>query len=118
MIKAKTTLQKVARNGWKWVIQLLFKKGADIQTREGQGKTALHYAGESGKQGLVQFLLEKAVDPASINVTDLLKPEWLADEDFQAATRIIRGDWSGLARLKSLRVMSGRVMSPRVRSPK
>jgi hypothetical protein len=38
----------------------------------------------------VQFLLEKAVDPASINVTDLSKPEWLADEDFQAAIRIVK----------------------------
>ena len=50
------------------MVEFLLKKEADIHVKNLEGKTALHYASQSGEEGIAKFLLEKGAD---VNAKDL-----------------------------------------------
>ena len=52
---------------YKTIVDLLIKKGADIDAKRGPGETPLHSAAEVGNAGTVELLLEKGAD---INTKD------------------------------------------------
>lgn len=59
----RTALQAVAVNGYVEVVQLLLKKGADVNAGSGEGNsgTALQAASENGNLHIVRLLLVRGV---------------------------------------------------------
>jgi ankyrin repeat protein len=49
-------------------VQLLLEKGADIATKDSDGKTALDWADAGGHEAVVQLLLENRADVAAEDV--------------------------------------------------
>ncbi len=86
VIKAKTIelspLAKAAKDGKLSDLFKLIQGGTDVNAKDGEGKTALHYAAASGQLGAAQVLLENGalVDtPSSKGLTPLLTASRLRD---------------------------------------
>src|SRR5437016_234177 len=47
-------------------VATLLREGADVNGREGDGMTALHWAADSGNAELARLLLEKGAQPAAV----------------------------------------------------
>jgi hypothetical protein len=58
----RTALHWAAVRGHEAVVRLLLDKGADIETRDGNGWTALHWAAKWGHEAMVRLLLDKGTD--------------------------------------------------------
>ena len=59
----ETPLMRASANGYIDTVQLLVARGADLNRADSGGRTALHYAAESGQHRVVEFLLNAGADP-------------------------------------------------------
>lgn len=62
-----TPLMRAAAKGDELMVSTLLKAGADINLKQADGETALTYAVISGKTKVIQLLLDKGSNTASIN---------------------------------------------------
>jgi ankyrin repeat protein len=62
------------------VVKLLLEKGADPESRSGDGETPLLWAAEYGREAVVKLLLKKGADPESESI-DGQTPLWRAAEN-------------------------------------
>jgi ankyrin repeat protein len=60
---AGSPLHAAAQNGNLAAAQVLVQAGADLQSRDSQGKTPLHLAARNGNSHIMDYLLEKGADP-------------------------------------------------------
>ena len=51
-----------ARNGHEAVVKLLLEKGAELETKNTDGRTPLSYAARNGHEAVVELLLEKGAE--------------------------------------------------------
>jgi ankyrin repeat protein len=58
----KTALMDAAEKGYEGAIQLLLKKGAEVDEKDYFGQTALMYAAEKGHTEVLKLLLDKGAD--------------------------------------------------------
>ncbi|MEI2986667.1 MAG: ankyrin repeat domain-containing protein [Alistipes inops] len=62
------TFLNACRNGQKNIAKLLLERGGiDLNRRDAEGNTALHYACREGFRDLAMLLLEKGADASSAN---------------------------------------------------
>ena len=62
------TFLNACRNGQKNIVKILLERGdIDLNRRDAEGNTALHYACREGFRDLVVLLLEKGADASSVN---------------------------------------------------
>ena len=50
------------QNGHEAIVSLLLEKGADVNAKNNDGWTPLHWASENGHEAIVSLLLEKGAD--------------------------------------------------------
>src|SRR5690606_11308766 len=74
---AQAGIAAAASQGQREAIERLLKSGADVDERQGDGATALHWAAYRGDAGLVRQLLEAGADPGLANHNGAT-PLWLA----------------------------------------
>ncbi|WP_341815515.1 ankyrin repeat domain-containing protein [Wolbachia endosymbiont (group B) of Idaea biselata] len=65
--KEFTLLMIAAENGHTNIVEILLKKGADVNKKDSYGPTALHLAAKNGHTNIVEILVEKGAD---VNVRD------------------------------------------------
>ena len=81
-------LHWAAAGGYKDTVELLIREGrANIELRSRSGKTALHYAAESGNDRLVSFFIEKRLD---VSATDNMGATALHRAAFHGSERVVR----------------------------
>lgn len=68
------------------------EKGAEIDARDSEGRTALHHAVERGHESTVRLLLELRAKP--VDVGDLQRSQGVSREDFRAAVEVMK-EWPG-----------------------
>ena len=62
------TFLNACRNGQKSIAKLFLERGGiDLNRRDAEGNTALHYACREGYRDLAVLLLEKGADASSVN---------------------------------------------------
>ena len=62
------TFLNACRNGQKNIVKILLERGGiDLNRRDAEGNTALHYACREGYRDLAVLLLEKGADASSVN---------------------------------------------------
>ena len=64
----QTPLHLAARWGYTRVIELLLRRGADVNDVDNEGNTPLHHAAMGCKAEAVRLLLERGADPAAKNM--------------------------------------------------
>lgn len=93
------TFLNACRNGQKSIAKLLLERGGiDLNRRDAEGNTALHYACREGYRDLAVLLLEKGADASSANnrgETPL----------HAAARRAIARFWPGSSMLGPIRML-------------
>ena len=72
-----------ARAGDAAAVRVLLAGGADVDARQGDGATALHWAAHRGDLALAAMLLEAGADPDAANALDAT-PLWLAAQNGDA----------------------------------
>ena len=53
---------RAAQNGNEAVVKLLLEKGADMESKDKDGRTSLSWAAQNGNEAVVKLLLEKGAD--------------------------------------------------------
>jgi ankyrin repeat protein len=62
-VKYGTPLHKAAQQGQLVVARFLIENGADLDSRDGFGRTALHWAALNGHKSMAELLLARGADP-------------------------------------------------------
>jgi hypothetical protein len=63
-----TPLMDAARGNEAWLVSRLLKKGAEINAKNGLGRTALMYAAEQGNAEIVRELIRAGADPGMTDI--------------------------------------------------
>ncbi|XP_060597274.1 uncharacterized protein LOC132751156 isoform X2 [Ruditapes philippinarum] len=61
--KGDTPIHLAARKGYFDIIEILIKKGCNVNQKNQNGFAALHYAARDGRMDIVNFLLKSGADP-------------------------------------------------------
>lgn len=70
-------------NGHPEIVNILLKAGASPKSKDSRGKTALHYASESGQDDTIEQLLSSGADPNAQEAGTLKTPLHVAIENGQ-----------------------------------
>ncbi|KAL7921747.1 hypothetical protein ACQKWADRAFT_113122, partial [Trichoderma austrokoningii] len=71
------------------IVQLLLKKGADIEAKDGWGRTPLLWAAENGHEATVQLLLEKGADIEAKDRWDRTPLSRAAEKGHEATVQLL-----------------------------
>lgn len=63
----ETPLMKAARSGTDAIARLLLERGANVNTKDNEGSTALNFAVDRGHASMVALLLAAKADPNTVN---------------------------------------------------
>jgi ankyrin repeat protein len=79
------------------VIRFLFRRGADIRSKSGDGWTALQLAAESGHETVVRLLLEKWQDINAKNIYGQTALHRAAEYGHETVVRLLLEKWADVA---------------------
>jgi ankyrin repeat protein len=68
-------------------VQALLEKGADVEAKDGSGRTPLGWAAEKGYEGIVKQLLEKGADVEAKGGSGRTPLSWAARNRYDAVVR-------------------------------
>jgi ankyrin repeat protein len=77
----RTLLMAAASMGYNYIIELLLKKGADINAKDIDEETPLFYAARTGQNRTMRLLLDKGADPKVGPVGGPSLLHYIADDD-------------------------------------
>ena len=85
-----TWLLRAAAEGREVVVRLLLGKGADVESKDGYGRTPLSWAAENGHEEVVKLLLEKGADVESKDRYYSQTPlSWAAEKGQEAVVKLL-----------------------------
>jgi ankyrin repeat protein len=82
-------LYEAASRGYGAVVRLLIKKGANVNAKTEQGRTALHGAAEEGQEATVRLLAEEGVDLTAEDESGTMAIHLAAANGHQAVVRLL-----------------------------
>ena len=87
--KDVTGLQIAASFGLAKIVRLLLSSGADVNVKDRDGWTALHWAAQNGHSAVVQLLLEKGADINAKDQDGRTALYWAAQNGHEAVVRLL-----------------------------
>jgi ankyrin repeat protein len=78
---------QTAGNGYEAMVKLLVEKGADLESKDSDGRTPLSWAAENGYEAVVKLLVEKGADLESRDRVGRTSLSWAAGNGYETVVR-------------------------------
>jgi ankyrin repeat domain-containing protein 50 len=82
-------LRRASARGQVEVVKLLLEKGAELESKDSNGRTPLSWAAEKGHEAVVKLLLEKGAELESKGSNDWTPLSWAAENGQEAVVKLL-----------------------------
>ena len=85
----ESLIHLATKNGQLYMVELLLKRGAEVNIQDESENTPLHYAAANGKKDLVKLLLEQGADVNKVNIKEQKPIDYSNIKGFNEITEML-----------------------------